>query len=352
MRQVIIDFGTLHLFGHEFPLRIYGYGLMLVFGFLLGIFLAQWRAKRAGEKPEHIAHCGLLALLGGVVGARVGYVIQHWDTQFKHSQNLIGDLFDVTSGGLIYYGGLITATAMVLLYLFIKRLPVRRFLDIVAVSLMIGLAFGRAGCFLNGCCYGATCSDKWALGTKFPMYSKPLLKFDGRPDNPFSEGTVDPSPPYSHQLKAGLILADERLMEYGKLLPPKDFDEDQIAVAESTWSRPVKPAQLLGIINALLLAAMLTLFYRVRRREGQVFALLVIMYPITRFMLEMIRDDNPHNLSSGILTHNQYTSILTVAAGIVFWTVLYRLPASAGAGKPAHPAAVAVGARKQKKKHR
>ncbi len=350
MRQVIIDFGTLHLFGHEFPLRIYGYGLMLVFGFLLGIFLAQWRARRAGERPEYIAHCGLLALMGGVVGARVGYVIQHWDTQFKYSKNLIGDLFDVTSGGLIYYGGLITATAMVLLYLFVKRLPVRRYLDMVAVSLMIGLAFGRAGCLLNGCCYGATCSDDWPLGMKFPMYSEPLLKLDGRGENPFSVGTTDPSPVYSHQLKAGIIQADERLMEHGKLLLPKDFDKEQIAIAESAWSKPVKPAQALGIINALLLAALLTLFYRVRRRDGQVFALLMMMYPITRFLLEMIRDDNPHNLSSGILTHNQYTSILTFAVGIVFWVALYRLPASP---ENRHsPAVAAAGAQKQKKKHR
>jgi len=347
MRQVIIDFGTLHLFGLELPLHIYGYGLMLVFGFLFSIFLAQWRAKRAGERPEYIAHCGLLALLGGVGGARIGYIIQHWN-KFKHSKNFIGELFDITSGGLIYYGGVIAAVALVLLYLLVKRLPVRRYLDILAVSMMIGLAFGRAGCLLNGCCYGGACSDDWALGMKFPMYSKPLIKLDGRPENPFSADMKDPSPPYAHQLKTGRVHADESLLDHGRLVPPKDFNQEQIAVAESCWSEPVKPAQPLGLINALLIAGMLTVFYRVRRREGQVFALLLILYPITRFILELIRDDNPHDLLSGIMTHNQYTSILTVAAGIAFWLVLYRLPASAGTG-PAQPAVAAARTRKKKR---
>ncbi|MCK4601658.1 MAG: prolipoprotein diacylglyceryl transferase, partial [Phycisphaerae bacterium] len=190
MLQIIVDSGTLRLFGTSIPLRIYGYGLMLVFGFLLGILLAQWRARRAGENPENLAHCGLLALLGGIIGARIAYIIQHWKV-FSRSEDVLGEIFNVTSGGLIYYGGVVLATIIVVLYLLIKRRPIRRYLDIVAVSLMIGLAFGRAGCTLNGCCFGARCSDHWALGMRFPMYSKPLVKFDGR-ENPYSAGTRDP----------------------------------------------------------------------------------------------------------------------------------------------------------------
>ena len=105
---------------------------------------------------------------------------------------------------------------------------------------------------------------------------------------------------------------------------------DQIVLAAATRAAPVKPAQALGIGNALLLAGLLTLFHRLRRREGQVFALLIVLYPITRFVLEAIRDDNPHNLLRGVLTHNQYTSLAMLGSGVVLFLALARLPASAG----------------------
>ena len=127
MLQTVFDFGTLDVFGLHIPLRIYGYGLMLVFGALGAIYLARWRAIRAGEDPDSIARCGLLALVGGILGARIAYAIENWRTF-----DSLGDVLNVTSGGLIYYGGVGLATALVLAYLRIKRLPIRRYLDIIA----------------------------------------------------------------------------------------------------------------------------------------------------------------------------------------------------------------------------
>src|ERR1035437_9645402 len=87
MRQIIVDFGTLHIGSWSLPLRIYGYGLMLVLGFLLAIALAQWRARRAGENPEILAHVGLLAVVGGILGARLAFVIQDWN-KIEHGVNV------------------------------------------------------------------------------------------------------------------------------------------------------------------------------------------------------------------------------------------------------------------------
>ncbi|MFW5839993.1 MAG: prolipoprotein diacylglyceryl transferase, partial [Planctomycetota bacterium] len=154
MHQILFDFGTLELFGLSIPLRVYGYGLMLVLGFLSAILLAQWRARRVGENPEVIAVAGIWALLGGIFGARLAYVIENWDSQFSQEKDLLAAMLDITSGGLIYYGGLGLAALLVTLYLLYKRVPLRRYLDVVAVSLMVGLAFGRMGCLLNGCCWG------------------------------------------------------------------------------------------------------------------------------------------------------------------------------------------------------
>jgi len=474
MRQIIIDFGTYDVFGMSLSLRIYGYGLMMVLGFLTAISVARWRAKRNGEDPDVMTQVGILSLIGGVLGARLAYVIQHWDTQFAKAHSL-GNILNITSGGLIYYGGLVLASLVVLVFLLVKRVPIRRHLDIVTVSLMIGLAFGRAGCLLNGCCYGGPCGKDWALGTEFPMYSEPLVKLDGR-DNPYSLGQEGPSPVFQHQLelRAKALAAENRTDKPGlvglegedlrdKILtfppqlvnlvradaltsdpsgrtrmlrvhPPRElhgkldrnqlpvvhrskedtrkafdalagrdklldrdewrtgladgtgllagsehwgeaiyfdgpeirkrdgmvsFDEfrayaiarrdalakrfnadtdaanaylqaDEIALARETHAMPTKPAQVLGIVNALLLAVILSLFYRLRKREGQVFALLLVLYPITRFLLEAIRDDNPHELMEGVLTHNQYTSLAMVLGGIILFVLLRKMPASCG----------------------
>lgn len=330
MLDVILDLGVLNLGGWTIPLRLHGYGLMLVLGFLAGMLLVQWRARRAGEDTEASAACGILALVGGIVGSRIAYVIQHWDSQFAHATNRLGAIFNLTSGGLIYYGGVALAIVLVVGYLLAKKLPIRRYLDFLAVSLMVGLAFGRAGCLLHGCCYGARCKADWALATTFPMYSKPLIKIDGQ-DNPFSQATEGPSPPYSHQLAQGYLYPDPALIDQqGRLTRPGDFTPEQIAVATASRSLPVQPAQALGIANALLIAALLSIFYRLRRREGQVFALMLLTYPVTRFALESIRDDNPHDLLAGVLTHNQYTSLGMLLAGAVMMMVLQKLPASAG----------------------
>jgi len=468
MQQIIVDFGTRTFFGLTLPLRIYGYGLMLVLGFLTSIYVAQRLARRAGESPEHFARVGLLSLVGGIVGSRAAYIIQHWDAQFAHADSPLGAVLNVSSGGLIYYGGVLLATAMVVGYLLWQRLPIRRYLDIVAVPIMIGLAFGRAGCLLNGCCYGATCDPNWSLAMRFPLFSKPLVKLDGRA-NPYSQDTRGPSPVYSHQLSRckinppqelvnngrdgevrvdgafrdrkwvhapqylhgalvhsqtavwadpnaepaarqafAALAGDDRLLseeewrlglaaEDGFLRGSEHWDEalrfdtdrsdkltfeeayaylvsrrkrfdvdgdgrladaereaaerflraDQFALAAAEHSLPVKPAQALGILNALLLAGLVGAVYRLRRREGQAFAMLVVLYPVTRFVLESIRDDNPHNVLAGVFTHNQYTSFALTTIGIVLLVSLRFLSPSAGPTGAARLEAAAATRKKQ-----
>ncbi len=311
-------------------MRIPGYGLMLVLGFVASICLAQWRARRAGESGEAIAQCGILTLIGGIVGSRIAYVIQHWQSQFAGAPSKLAAMLNLASGGLIYYGGVLLAIVVVVVYLRSKQLPIRRYLDLLAVSLMVGLAFGRGGCLLNGCCFGGKSGADWPLGMRFPMYSAPLIKFDGL-ENPFSVGTDAPSPAYAHQLDLGEIQPDRRLLdEAGFLIPPRDFTAEQVAVARASWSHPLQPAQVLGIVNALLIGAILAGFHRLRTREGQVFALMLVLYPVTRFVLETIRDSNPHDMSAGVLTHNQYTSMIMFLAGAAMLLLLRKLPASAG----------------------
>jgi phosphatidylglycerol:prolipoprotein diacylglycerol transferase len=439
VKQVIFDFGVLG----GFPLRVFGYGLMLVLGFLLGIALAQWRARRAGEDADKITWLGMISLVGGVLGARLAYVIEQaakgrWHEFVGDSDPLLAAL-NITSGGLIYYGGVILAGLLAVGYLYVKRLPVRRYLDIIAPSLLLGLAFGRAGCLLNGCCYGATCTESFALAQHFPMYSTPVVKLDPG-GGPF--GGESPSPPYSDQFHKDLVTPDERLLAgpTGRqmLIPPRhmhgqlksdqlvtmfgareeaqqafkalaggagslsqeawhrglaagggflrgseqwleamgfDSDRDGKLSFEEAWSYmqfrkarltdrfdadgdgalagaerdkanaylqadlydlarrehslALKPAQALSLVSALVLTAVLLLVHPVRRREGQVFALALVLYPVIRILEEFIRSDAA---AAGQLafTHNQYTSLVLLAVGLTMLWAVGRLPASAG----------------------
>lgn len=456
LKPILFDFGAIDLLGHSIPLRIYSYGLMLVLGLVAAMLIAARRARRSGEDPRQITFLGVLALAGGLVGARAAYVIEQvakgrW-AEFVGDGNPIWAAVNISSGGLIYYGGLLGGALAVLAGLRWRRLPVRRYLDIVTVSLLVGLAFGRAGCLLNGCCYGARCDDRWPLAQHFPMYSPPLVKLGADTAGPFCAATAAASPAYAEQFRHGRIRPDERLWlggpSYDALRPPRflhgrlasdqlitmfstrdearrrfmdlaaldpagnrppgpvvtqkafaaglaagdgflrgsewwgeaatfDRDGDDALSFEEAWdytlwrranilarfdtdgggdprlspaerqaadeylradlyalaaaerSLAVRPAQLVAMANALVLAGVLTLFYRVRRREGEVFGLAMVLYALTRFMEEMIRADNSLAAWSS-LTHNQVTSALLAAAGVVFMVALRRCAPSCG----------------------
>ena len=315
--------------------KINSYGLMLALGFLAAIAVARWRAGRCGESPKVITNLGILSLIGGVVGARLSFVVEH----YKEFDNAL-DVVKVTSGGLVFDGGLILAALMALAFLRWRKLPVRRYLDIIAVSAMIGLAFGRVGCFLNGCCYGGVCKADFALGVRFP-YAAPPVVFPHAGANPYP-ADAQPSPVFAEQftrsiLKPGQVppellnAPDTALSAAGRaaagLKAPAGLQTAQeLDAARHARSLPVQPAQLYGIANALVLAAILSVFFRLRNREGQVFALLFVLYPIARIVLEVIRDDNP----GMALTPAQWKCLVLLAVGVVLLLALRKLPASCG----------------------
>lgn len=347
MQQIIIDFGRVNLFGHPVALRIYGYGLMLVLGFVCATYLARWRARRFGENPDVVVTLGLLSLVGGILGARLAFVIEKWNEQFAWRADRLGAILDVTSGGLIYFGGVVLAVVVVIVYLAVRRLPIRRYLDILAPVVMLGLAFGRMGCLLNGCGYGRRVSADYPLAMRFPYASRPLLRLNNG-SNEFGEASV--SPVFAHQVAVGpeggglsvkdlppwLFVQNSngqplRNTRGGPILKsPSELTADQSRQAAELHSLPVQPAQAFGIINALLITSLLLCFSRLRRREGQAFALMLILYPITRFVLEGIRGDNPHNLLRLELTHNQYTSVVMIAVGLAIIFALRYFQAGAG----------------------
>lgn len=141
---------------HLGPLPITGYGIMMMVGFLMGGWLMTLELRRRGLREEYSADIVIGALVGGVIGAKIYYVIL--------TQNL-SNLFD--RGGLVWYGGLIGGALAVILVGMWRRVPLRWTMQLAAPALAAAYALGRVGCFLINDDYGRPTSLPW--GVKFPQ---------------------------------------------------------------------------------------------------------------------------------------------------------------------------------------
>jgi phosphatidylglycerol:prolipoprotein diacylglycerol transferase len=252
--------------------KIFGYGLMLFFAFLGSMNLAAWRARREKLDPEVVYDLALYVFLGGLIGARAFYVAQYWGVRI-HS---FWGIFEIWKGGIVLYGSIIGGTLAFLLYRAIRPFPLRPMLDVIAPALALGIAIGRLGCFLNGCCYGDTCDLPWAVA--FPR----------------------DSPPWEAEVNRGLI-------------PPT-----------AEHSLRLHPTQLYSTIDGLILLTLLTAYFPIRRRDGQVMGLLMLTYPVTRFLIEHLRNDEGVFFAG--MTISQLISVGLLGFGLVYWAALSRLP--------------------------
>lgn len=260
MRQVLF---TIPLMGRNIPL--YGYGVMLVLAMLSAVNLAAYLAKREKLDPENIHDVSLWALLGGLGGARLFYVWQYWGTRIKS----LGDAFKIWEGGIVLYGGIIGGALAFSLFWARRRFPFRPMMDTTAPAIAIGIAIGRIGCFLNGCCWGDACDLPWAV--QFPAQS----------------------PAWWAQVNRGMISATD------------------------PHSLALHPTQIYSAIDGFIICALLLAFYPIRKRDGQVFALLMLTYPISRFLIEYLRNDE------GVFTYgmtiSQFISIFIFTIGALLW---------------------------------
>jgi phosphatidylglycerol:prolipoprotein diacylglycerol transferase len=261
---------------------IYGYGVMLVIGFLLALECGKFLARRAGLDPEIFVNCGLIALVAGIAGARISHVIENWPTYTDPSRTFFANFFDavnIRSGGLTFYGGLILAFPACIAYGLWRKVPIRRGMDIVAPCVMIGLGIGRVGCFLNGCCYGAECDRNFPLAVTYPYHSNPYLDQFGR-----GELQAPPELTFTIPGRDRPILVD-----------PSDIHKDAelTSIARESRSLPVHPAQLYSTFTALLIAAILVSYFSLNPAPGRVMALMLMLEGVTRFLLEMLRAEPP-----------------------------------------------------------
>lgn len=367
-------------------IKIQTYGFFLMVGFLSGVWLAMRRASRVRANPDVVLDLSFVALLAGVAGARLFYVIHYWKTQFANAPNKLLAIVDIREGGLEFLGGLLAAAIAVVIFMRRKRHPIRMYLDILAPSAMWGAAFGRIGCFFNGCCFGATAiaSGGQALfpwTVQFP-YGSPahIHQWEERQVTIPAELTITAP----NVLQPGLVSAAELNMsveqregpartvenlkrdyERSKDIAPDgaetqalknryeaaakalDAEDDRLKllrVAQKYPSRrvperassvselqelaaqcrslPVHPVQVYSATSAMMLSLVLSALFYWRKRHGVVVGMLFVLYPMARVMEEMIRADNPRDTAG--LTISQFISLSMMALGLAYMIVLFR----------------------------
>lgn len=127
--------------------KVHSYGVILVLGFVVALLIARARAPKHGIDPKKVTDVSFWALIGGVLGARLLFIIQERPA----------DWYSIQFAGLTSFGGIIGGLLVVLVWARVNRIPVRAFLDVLAPAFLIAHAIGRVGCLLNGCCFGNEC---------------------------------------------------------------------------------------------------------------------------------------------------------------------------------------------------
>lgn len=244
------------------PFDVAMYGILIALGAFLGLRLTVDRYARLGGDPDLAEKAGLLALLGGVLGARIGYVIPRFlgDGGFIERP---ADIFAIWQGGLAFFGGLVGGALAVVVYLRVKQVRLTgyaRFADAVAPGLPLAQAVGRWGNYFNQELFGRPTDLPWAL-------------------------RVDPVPPSTAERFPGATTFHPTFLY------------------ESLWN-----LALVGVILTIDRLGWL-------RRRGSLFFVYLIGYGIGRGWIEALRIDVPERYFG--LSRNNWIAIVVALAGIV-----------------------------------
>lgn len=249
--------------GLNFPVR--SYGVLLMIGVLLALWLSRKRAPQFGIHPDKLYDALFWMLIPGILGARIMYVGQNWSYYMQNQDQL----WSVQFAGLTSFGGMIFGFIGFWVWSAIHKVDRWAFLDTVGVPVLLAHAIGRIGCLMNGCCYGPP-------GTEW--YCVTLYAEDG-----------------NHQFyNAGRFLA----------------------------------AQAFDTIMCLIFAGVLLGIEKGRRfASGQSFSIAIIAYGLSRFIYEFWRAGEPEvvngvkvyvvdKVGSLPITTGQGMALLLVLVGI------------------------------------
>lgn len=381
---------------------MYGFGAML---FVCFVVVTVWGSRRArgtaGLPPERFQDMVLWIFVAGIIGARVLYMIQYSDHYpDKSILGLVGAFFKIWEGGIIFYGSALGgALGYALFYWFVlRRLHVNgwKLADAAAPLLALGLALGRVGCYLNGCCWGQVACEECRyvpLGAAhFPLLpAHARQQLVGDVADPIKEPSLylqsatgfvrapRPSPsgpvlevvgvePGSAAEAAGVKVGDRIVKVNGDTNEMKGLASDRLDEVIRAWPRGksdltleverqeggetkkvelppfaprtvgLYPTQLYETVSMALLILFLLAYYPFRRHDGQLMTLLMMGYAFHRFVNESLRIEPV--VGSG-LTLSQWGSVVIFVAAVAMEAYLWRTTPSRWRGAAVETRAVA-----------
>jgi phosphatidylglycerol---prolipoprotein diacylglyceryl transferase len=246
-------------------LTVYTYGVLLAAAFLFGLRLAMARARARGLDPTRMLDLGIYIIISALLGAKLLLYI----VEFDHYSREPGELLTLARSGGVFYGGLIAAVLVAFWYIRRHRLPVWHTCDVFAPGVALGHAIGRLGCFAAGCCYGTPTTVPWGVTFTHPAAAANV----GTP--------------------LGVTLHPSQLYESGAEL--------------------------------LILVALLATERRGRAFPGRTFWLYMLLYGVSRFVIEFYRGD-PRGTVFDVMSTSQFISVVLVPLSLAMLYYLSRAP--------------------------
>ncbi len=248
-----------------FGIDVYWYGIIITTGIMLCLYLAYRHAPKYDIDQEFLLDNFIMIIIASLLGARAYYIIFSWD-QFK------GDfwkIIDFRQGGMAFYGGVIGAVIAILIIHAIKKKPALKFIDFCAVYLPLGQAIGRWGNFVNQEAFGVNTDLPWGM---------------------FSNGT-------------------------------KAYLEMNPQLGQNP-ALPVHPTFLYEFLGNMILFAVLLIYRRKNKHNGDLLATYLIGYGIIRYIVEGLRTDSLY-VGQTTVRVSQILSLLMVVAGIGIFVYHY-----------------------------
>ena len=242
------------------PITLYTYGVLLAASYLLGLWLAMHRAKSWGLDANRVLDLGIYIIIAALIGAKLLLLVVDFD-QFTTSPD---QLLSLARSGGVFYGGLILSVLVAFWYISRHRMPFWTTCDVFAPGIALGHVTGRLGCFAAGCCYGRPTDVSWAV-----IFTDPAAAANvGTP--------------------LGIPLHPTQLYEAGAEL----------------------------IILGLLLDGE----RRGRRFPGRTFWAYMLLYAMSRYVIEIYRGD-PRGMVFDVMSTSQFISMLLAPLSLVmlFW---------------------------------
>jgi phosphatidylglycerol---prolipoprotein diacylglyceryl transferase len=249
------------------PITVYTYGVLLAAAYLLGLQLAMVRARKRNLDATRVMDLGIYIIISALVGAKLLLLV----TDFQTFRSNPAELLSLARSGGVFYGGLILAVAVALVYIRRIGLPLWTTCDVFAPGIALGHVVGRFGCFFAGCCFGKPTNLPWAITFT----------------DPFAAANVG-----------------------------------------TPLNVPLHPTQIYEAgAELLILLFLLGTERKGRPFAGRTFWLYMLLYAISRFIIEFFRGDERGSV--GVLSTSQFISVILAPLAVIMLVYLARQAAPA-----------------------